>query len=258
MDIVDSIRANREIGAQLLEREYKPRLIAVASRFCSDKTEVEALVYRTMDEAVRHIETLTNPESFFGWMCGIMSNQYGKLSRRKINEQIVYPGTLPEVADDGAANVVKAIDEGLLREAIDDLPPKLRETVLLRYFMDMPLLQIARFLTIPVGTVNSRLHMARTVLAMRLGAKLKKPAVALVAAGLFLLDYPVDDVRAVAYLAVSGGGLCQDLAVLHIDEKTSDGCGAYVYGKAAGRGVVRIRKHAVYRTDVSVRACNAL
>ena len=187
MDIVDSIRANREIGAQLLEREYKPRLIAVASRFCSDKTEIEALVYRTMDEAVRHIETLTNPESFFGWMCGIMSNQYGKLSRRKINEQIVYPGTLPEVADDGAANVVKAIDEGLLREAIDDLPPKLRETVLLRYFMDMPLLQIARFLTIPVGTVNSRLHMARTVLAMRLGAKLRKPAVALVAAGLFLL-----------------------------------------------------------------------
>ena len=189
MDIVDEIRADREAGVIRLEREYKPRLLAVAVRFCPDPQEAEALVYRTMDETIRCIETLSDPDSFFGWMCGIMSNQFGKLNRRKINGEITYTDQPPERADEsiGVDNVVQAVDATLLREAIESLPPKLKETVLLRYFADMPLTQIARFLMIPVGTVNSRLHMARIALGMRLGAKLKKPAVALIAAGLLLL-----------------------------------------------------------------------
>ena len=189
MDIVDEIRTNREAGILRLEREYKPKLLAVAARFCPDSQEAEALVYRTMDEVIRCIETLADPESFFGWMCGIMSNQFRKLNRRKINGKIAYTNQFIEVTDEtiGVDSVVQAVDASLLREAIESLPPKLKEAVLLRYFADMPLTQIARFLMIPVGTVNSRLHMARVVLAMRLGAKLKKSAVAMVAAGLFLL-----------------------------------------------------------------------
>ena len=187
MDIIDEIRADREAGALRLEREYKPRLLAVAVRFCPDETEAEALVYRTIDEAIRCIETLSDPNAFFGWMCGIMSNQYGKLNRRKIDGQIVYTDKMPEdVESGGAESVVQAVDATLLREAVEGLPDKLREAVVLRYFADMPILQIARFLTIPVGTVNSRLHLARMALSMRLGAKLKKPAVALIAAALFL------------------------------------------------------------------------
>ena len=170
-----------------LEREYKPRLLAVAVRFCPDKDEAEALVYRTIDEAIRCIETLSEPSSFFGWMCGIMSNQYGKLNRRKIDGQIVYTDKLPEdVEVDGAENVVREVDGALLRDAVEGLPEKLKETILLRYFVDMPIAQIARFLTIPVGTVNSRLHMARQALAIRLGGKLKKPIVAIIAAALFV------------------------------------------------------------------------
>ena len=120
-------------------------------------------------------------------MCGIMSNQYGKLNRRKIDGQIVYTDQVPEdVESGGTESVVQAVDATLLREAVQGLPDKLREAVVLRYFADMPILQIARFLTIPVGTVNSRLHLARMALSMRLGAKLKKPAVALIAAALFL------------------------------------------------------------------------
>ena len=189
MDIVDEIRADREAGALRLEREYKPQLLAVAARFCPDPKEAESLVYRTMDETIRCIETLSNPDSFFGWMCGIMSNQYGKLNRRKIDGNLTYTDKPLEMEDEslGANMVVQAVDGTLLRDAIEHLPPKLKEAVLLRYFAEMPITQIARFLMIPVGTVNSRLHMARQALALRLGAKLKKPAVALIAAGLMLL-----------------------------------------------------------------------
>lgn len=119
MDIIDEIRADREAGALRLEREYKPRLLAVAARFCPDETEAEALVYRTIDEAIRCIETLSDPNAFFGWMCGIMSNQYGKLNRRKIDGQIVYTDQVPEdVESGGTESVVQAVDAMLLREAV--------------------------------------------------------------------------------------------------------------------------------------------
>lgn len=188
MDIVDEIRADREAGALRLEREYKSQLLAVAARFCPDPIEAEALVCRTMDETIRRIETLADPGSFFGWMCGIMSNQYGKLNRRKIDGKISYTDQLPELEDEsvGVDRIISAVDGEILHQAIEHLPPKLKEAILLRYFVDMPLSQIARFLMIPVGTVNSRLHMARVVLAMRLGAKLKKPIVAMIAAALLL------------------------------------------------------------------------
>ena len=189
MDIVDQIRADRENGAICLEREYKSRLMAVAVKLCRDRTEAEALVYQAFDEAVRRIETLSKPESFYSWLCSILVNCHGMATRRKENSRVSFTDKFPEPpAEDGMDHIVRSVDGAILHEAIDRLPPKLKETVVLRYFMDMPLQQIARFLMIPVGTVNSRLHVARTVLAMRLGAKLKKPAVVLVAAGLFLLS----------------------------------------------------------------------
>lgn len=200
MDIVEQIRADREEGARRLAREYRPSLTAVAARLCADAAEAEGLVWRTMDEAVRRIGTLADPASFFAWMCGIMSNLHGRDARRKINGSIVYTDNVPDAADDaGADGVIRAVDAALLREAIDGLPPKLKEAVVLRYFMDMPLLQVARFLAVPVGTVNSRLHLARVVLGMRLGAKLKKPAVAIAAVALALLA------SAAAVVATIGG-----------------------------------------------------
>ena len=188
MDIVDQIRADREKGAICLERGYKSRLMAVAVKLCQDETEAEALVYQAFDEAVRRIETLSKPESFYSWLCSILVNCHGMATRRKENSRVAFTDKLPEPpAEDGPDHIVLSLDGAILHEAIGHLPPKLKETVVLRYFMEMPLQQIARFLMIPMGTVNSRLHVARTVLAMRLGAKLKKPAVALIAAGLFLL-----------------------------------------------------------------------
>ena len=54
--------------------------------------------------------------------------------------------------------VLQAVDAGILRDAVNALPPDMREAVVLRYFMDMPLVQIAKFLSLPVGTVIKALR----------------------------------------------------------------------------------------------------
>ena len=199
MTVVDEIKKDRESGAKRLEREYKTGLMAFAKRFCNDESEAEALVYRTFSEVIAGIDGYTEQSAFFGWMCKILVNCHANDIRRRSNQTVVNVGTLPEIEDDGASRVVEAIDAKILREAVENLPPEMKEAVLLRYFMDLPIVKVAQILAQPIGTVKSRLYYARVMLAQRLGAKIKKPAVALIAAGLFML--------AATAAVVVGGGL---------------------------------------------------
>ncbi len=51
-----------------------------------------------------------------------------------------------------------------VRHAIEKLPDPLRQTLILAYFQDLKYREIAEILSIPVGTVKSRLHAALTKL----------------------------------------------------------------------------------------------
>ena len=183
MCIASEICRDPEEGAKRLEREYKARLMSVAMNLCGDRSEAEALVYDAMGKAVAGIDSLSDSDKLFGWMCSILVNTHGKATRRMSNDKVMYTDNLPEQPEepDGAESVSKSVDGALLRDAIAELPEKLRESVILRYFMDMPLIQVARFLKIPVGTVNSRLHLARKALAARLNPTAKKACVAALA-----------------------------------------------------------------------------
>lgn len=55
-----------------------------------------------------------------------------------------------------------------VRAALKSLDPELRATVVLRYYADLPVADIARMLGVPVGTVKSRLHRAAEVLRTEL------------------------------------------------------------------------------------------
>ena len=146
MDIISEIRNAPEEGAKRLEREYKARLMVVALNLCGDQSEAESLVYDTMGKAISQIESLSDSEKLFSWMCSILVNTRSKATRRLSNEKVVYTDSLPDPEDAvlGEGSVLEPIDGAILREAVNELPEKLRESVILRYFMDMPLLQMAK------------------------------------------------------------------------------------------------------------------
>ena len=57
-----------------------------------------------------------------------------------------------------------------LRDLVERLPLRLREVVLLHYYADLPVTEVAAAVKRPVGTVKRRLHEARAVLAEAVGA----------------------------------------------------------------------------------------
>ena len=68
---------------------------------------------------------------------------------------------------DLVAPPVEAPDTAVL-DAVERLPEALRDVVLLHYYADLPVAEVARAVRRPVGTVKSRLHDARAELAKTL------------------------------------------------------------------------------------------
>ncbi|MBR4612423.1 MAG: sigma-70 family RNA polymerase sigma factor [Kiritimatiellae bacterium] len=177
MTIVDEIRQDPQQGAKRLESEYRAGLTTLARRFCDDDGDAAELVNRTFAEVVASIDRYAEQSAFFGWMSRILVNLHTKDVRRKSNETVFSDDILPDVAPDpdAEARIFREVDASILRDAIDGLPADMKETLLLHYFMDLPVGKVGKILSIPDGTVKWRLHYAREILAAKLGAAAKKP-----------------------------------------------------------------------------------
>ena len=162
--------------------------MSLARRFCTDESDAEALVNRTFTIVVEKIDNYLEQSAFFGWMSRILVNCHAKDVRRKSNEMEFCSADIPEDApdDEASARIFREVDASILRDAIEQLPSDMKRTLLMHYFMDMPIREVAKVLSVPSGTVMWRLHYARQILAAKLGANLKKPIVLLVLAGLLL------------------------------------------------------------------------
>lgn len=67
----------------------------------------------------------------------------------------------------GAEGTYAESDPGL-RDIVERLPDRLRVPVLLHYYADLPVAEVARLIRRPVGSVKQRLHQARQRLAAEL------------------------------------------------------------------------------------------
>ena len=177
MDIVEEIRKDPENGTRRLESEYKVGLMALARRFCTDEGDAEELVNSTLAEVVASIDRYAEQSAFFAWMARILVRRHGHDTERKSNETVMLSPETVEAAADPAAEtrIFSDVDSSILRDAIEGLPEDIRNTVVMHYFMGIPVREAAKVLSVPTGTVAWRLHYARMLLAAKLGATAKKP-----------------------------------------------------------------------------------
>lgn len=179
MSIVEEIRQNREKGAQRLQSEYKAGLLALARRFCADESDAEELVNRTFAEVVANIDGYLEQSAFFGWMSRILINIRNKEVRRKENVMVSCVANLPgDAPDEEACNrVFNGVDSEIVRDIIERLPDDMKSAIVMHYFMDMPVKEIARVLLVPAGTIKWRLHCARQALTAKLGTAAKSSTI---------------------------------------------------------------------------------
>jgi RNA polymerase sigma factor (sigma-70 family) len=154
-----------EALAGLLER-YRPSLYAAAIALLRNREDALDAVQDTCLTAVVRLGSLRDPAAAGGWLHAVVRNaclmRLRRAGRETPDAHVELPTTLPSPEE--------VIDDHALRDwvwaAMEALNPDDQVTVMLRYFTRCRTYDaIAAVTGVPVGTVRSRLHRARSQLS---------------------------------------------------------------------------------------------
>jgi len=154
----------REQAMVMLERwvtAYQPVVFRAAYLILKDKQAAEDVAQDTFIRAYAALR-MDPGEGVRSWLYRIAVNtSLNELRRRKRETAAVSRMD----KDTGFDPSERSDTQTVVGEAIDRLPDRLRVAVILRYFLDLSEVEMARVLKVRPGTVKSRLYDARKMLA---------------------------------------------------------------------------------------------
>ena len=151
-------------------RKYGKRLYGLCMTLCADKHEADDLYQDTWVKVLKRFDTYDASRDFEPWLTRLCVNTYrDRLRRLSRSPFLNFSSNETKEAFLLTATAPEKEDYSDLYADIDQLPEKLRLTIILFYFQDMDIEKTAQTLGIPTGTVKSRLHKARIQLKEVLG-----------------------------------------------------------------------------------------
>jgi RNA polymerase sigma factor (sigma-70 family) len=139
-------------------RARVPAAYRLAGLLLGDGAEGQDAVQEALIKAWRNWGSLREPGSFEPWFDRIVVNVCRDRMRRHRGVRLVDLEAAEAVEAADPFRLVFARDE--VAAAVGGLNPDHRIVVVLRFWQDMSLEQVAEVLGVPLGTVKSRLHYA--------------------------------------------------------------------------------------------------
>jgi RNA polymerase sigma-70 factor (ECF subfamily) len=150
-------------------------LYRTALRLCGDPDDARDVLQDAMVRAFEHRGQLRDPEAGRTWLFRILVrthlNRVRGERRRRVSGESDLSAEQFEAAlagwstEHGTGDWLERLaEQELVRRAIDEMDPPLREVLLLSDVEEFSLREVAAMLEIPEGTVASRLYRARRAL----------------------------------------------------------------------------------------------
>lgn len=142
-------------------------LYNVALKYCGNAFDAEDIVQETYLMAFHKFHQLREKAKCKPWLLKILRNNFLKSyhkqkNRNRLSESEYIDFLKSSVAQDGADEILAQVSSReVVQKAIDQLPEKYKEVLILYYMEEMLYKEIAAALEIPIGTVMSRLTRAR-------------------------------------------------------------------------------------------------
>lgn len=140
---------------------WGPVVLRWCARLGGPRIDAEDAAHDVFERVFGNARALQDPRAFPGWLFSTTRRVVIDHRRRAWLRRWV-PGLVPDVPDLGAEG--RAEDDDLasaVREALDVLPPDLREVLVLAELEKRAGSEVAELLGVPLGTVKSRLRRAR-------------------------------------------------------------------------------------------------
>ena len=167
-----------------LIRRYKNPVAQVVYRLVKDRSQVEDLTQEVFIKAFQHLQDFDYEHQFASWLFKIANNHCIDYIRKKklrvysIDEQIQTEDgkmdyEIPDSTYEPDLNMLREQKSKLIRLAIDSLPDKYREVIVLRHQEELSYEEIAAQTGLPVNTIKVQLFRAREMLYKFLKDKIK-------------------------------------------------------------------------------------
>ena len=157
-ELMRGVARGEEAALRLLVERHAPPLHAYLARLCGDASEAEDLLQESWMRVVRGASSFDASRRFRSWAYGIATHVARDRYRRVRARGGAHAALSASLAvASGEAGSLARVD---LRGRLAELPERLRQTLVLRYYQGMDEPEIAETLGIARGTVKSRLHAA--------------------------------------------------------------------------------------------------
>jgi RNA polymerase sigma-70 factor (ECF subfamily) len=155
---------------QILAR-YSRRVFNIAFKFTARHDQAEDLTQEIFLKLFKSLSRFNRDADFSTWLSSVARNYCidNYRSRRRERELLAFDASALETAPDPRGNALRRLEDddrrALLRRGLTQLPPKLREAVVLRDLHELTYQEMADRLNLPEGTVKSRINRGREELA---------------------------------------------------------------------------------------------
>ncbi|TDA67456.1 MAG: RNA polymerase sigma factor [Clostridia bacterium] len=157
----------------ILVERYGAKAIRTAYLITGRRDMAEDIAQEAFIQCYREIKQLRNPEMFQPWFYRILSRlswRHTAKEKGQVSLEALADSDQKLLVDDPdlAAAVEAKLKQSAVQEAIGRLNAPLRTTIVLYYFNELSIKEIAQVLGCREGTIKSRLHNARKQLAREL------------------------------------------------------------------------------------------
>ena len=174
LELVARARAGEDRAFTEIVRRHKPALYGFVRRYVGDADAAVDVVQETFVGAWKALGRFDDRRPFAVWLRAIALNKCRDRARRltvrrlilgETNDQSVEARAQADPSPNGEADLASRQRAVLVQRAIDRLPTKLKEPLLLTYFDELSQQEAAAVLGVTVKTVETRVYRARQKLA---------------------------------------------------------------------------------------------
>jgi len=180
-ELMEHVVRNSEAAFAMLVDRYRGRIINLVCRFINDRERAQEIAQEVFLRVFVHRERYRPSGKFSTWIYTIAANLAKNEIRRRVRARgVVSLDGLLEVTGDSSRFLAdhgprpdQQVRQREIREwvegAMQAIPEKYREVIILRDMQQLSYEEIEQVLGIPGGTVRSRINRARAALQEKLG-----------------------------------------------------------------------------------------
>ncbi len=174
--LVERAQAGDHDAFSILVRASYPRLYGTANLILRDRDRAQDTVQDVLILAWRHIRALRDADAWDAWLYRLTVRACYRSARQSKRREVVELHLADEPESAGASDIHASYAEhDRLRRELGRLPIDQRAVLVLHFYLDLPLTDLAVVLDVPLGTAKSRLH--RGLEAMRASMRVEPDAV---------------------------------------------------------------------------------